>query len=568
MPRFVRLSDKWPGPGVIFAAVLLIIGTSEAFGQSQQLSRLYAREAYVALGIDRSEAIRLANVSLSYERENADALHARAAAFARDQSTRYRALRDMEAAVGFGGFQETSEREARLRFSRLLVDSMRYEEALNAISPVLEADPFDMNARVLELRALRESGRLDEAFARARDADRLFPDDPRVLDELIRLDYAPGYEQLRRLEEDPRPGDGRWLRAVLYYVEHAAGEEDRRRAVSLYREHGGTHPAIYVYDDSLGEEERVERFLEAGGGEYINLIQELYERISGTGQALLEAEFEDFSGELVLDRDRRGLFEQDFLFEDGMLARWRIDENVDGRPETVLRFDARTGEPEVLERYTGHRQIALRYRRYPEVAYADLDNQRLFLRPGAVEYPALHENEPWFEQPLDVFFDYRLAGDTPPVTQDSLLLETYLVQQFDDDSVVRSIRLRDGIPVLESSDILGDGKVDTVRYFENGQVRRVLRDPTGDGSFPVFEEYGNGVLSWTGYDSNRDGSYDVIESYEDGRRAEWDTEGDGLVDIRHFEFVDSRTRTDFLRFLDPPVTLSIDRIWTVPTPQR
>ncbi len=566
MSKSGSLSGNRRISAVLLAAVLVVSGAAVAGAQSQELSRIYAREAYVALGIDRDEAVRLADVSLSYDQTNVDALHARAAALARDQSTRHSAIRDLERAVYIGGFRETSVRDAHLLFSRLLVDSGRYDEALSAVAPLLDADPFDTDARVLELRALRKSGRLDEAFARARQEDLLYPDDPRMLYELVRLDRQPGYEQLRRLEEEPKPEDDRWLRAVLYYAEHAAGDEDRRRAVSLYREHGGTDPAIYLYDESIGDEERVERFLQAGGGEDITLIQELFDRLTGSGRALLEAEFEDYSGLLVHDRERRGLHEEDFLFEDGALARWRIDENVDGRPEAVVRFDPRTGEPEEVELTSEDLRVTLGYRRYPEVAYADIGDERLFLIPGAVDYPFLDPDQPWFSQPLNVFFTYEPADDVPELSREILLRETYLVHEMDGDRVARATRYRDGIRVLESSDILGDGRVDTLRYFDDGRVQRAVRDPAGDGTFPVFEEYGNGVLLWTGYDSNRDGTYDVIESYEDGRRLEWDTEGDGLVDIRHFDFVDSTTRTEFLRFLEPPVSLRIDRVWTVPPP--
>lgn len=575
MQRFASLSAESFVYRAALVAVFVLVSTVAAVGQSEQLSRLYAREAYVALGIDPEEAVRLADVSLSYDQENADALHARAAAHAREQRTRYRAVDDLDRAVNLGGFRETSSREAHLLLARLQVDSGRPGEALDALDRVLEADPFDADALVLQLRALRESGRLDEAFALASEADLLYPDDPRVLDELLRLDPAPGYEQLRRLEEAPRPDDGRWLRAVLYYAEHAAEDADRRRAVSLYREYGGDDPAIYLYDDSTDDEERVERFFDDGGGEDINLIQELYDQLGETGRALLEEEFEAYTGELVIDRHRRGLYEQEFMFEGGAIARWRIDEDVNGRAEMVLRFDPETGEPVSVSRGTAEEAITLRYRRYPQVAYADIGDERLFLRPGAVEYRILSSAEPWFEQRPDVFFDYALSSDTPPLSRDILLPDAYLVQRVDGDRVERATRLRNGIPVLESSDTLRDGNVDTVRYFEDGQVRRAVRDPTGDGVFSVFEEYENGVLSRTGYDSNRDGTYEFIESYENGRSVEWDTPigeaddpGDGLVDIRYIEFDDSTSRTEFLRFLDPPVSVRIDRVWTVPRPLR
>lgn len=547
-----------------------LLAASGLTAQSRQLGDLYARESYRLLEEHPEEAIERAEVALSYDRENADALHVLAMVDALEQATRYRAISRLEQAIEFGRFRHTSQREARLLLADLLLNAGEYVASLEIIEPVLAGDALDPDALQLSARALKRSG--DTAAARevAREADMLYPDDPRFFRILLDMDDAPGFEELRRIETNPMPDDRHWYALLLHYAGVATTESERERAVRLFLEHGGSDPAIFLYAQHLDDEERIERFFEHEGDRDIGLVQEMYAKVGDTGRRLLRERFDRFSGTLIRDRERRGLAEERFVFERGRLARWEIDERVDGRPEWIIEFTTGDGKPlSVLRRtdsLSGSQAVELTYRRYPEVERATVGDERLFLRPRSFEFPILDQDSPWFEEPHSVFFPFSLEPPPFEPERDRLSMNSYLVQQMKEGRVAASVRLRDGIPILESRDSLGDGRVDWVLYYEEGALRRALRDPVGDGRFDVFEEYDEGVLSWIGYDSNRDGIYDFIESYEDGRLAEWDYDGDGTVDVRYESFVDETTRTRFLRFLDPPVELRINRIWTAPIP--
>ena len=574
-----------------------MVAVTSLTAQSQQLGDLYARESYGLLEEHPAEARERAETALSYDQENSDALHVLAMVDALDQSTRHRAVSRLEEAIELGRFRHTSQREARLLFGELLLNAGEHDASREVIEPILFGDPvgrrdqgdyvdqgdhfdqgdyvdridhFDRDALWLWARALKRSGDTAAAYATARVADTLYPDDPRFFRIILELDDAPGFEELRRIENDPMPENPHWHALLLRYVRVAATEADRERAVRLYLEYDGDDPAIFRYAHHLEEEERISRFFEHGGDRDIGLIHSLYEEVGETGRTLLRERFDRFTGALIRDRERRGLADERFDFENGVLVRWEIDERVDGRPEWIIEFSPEDGEPQRVVRRLDIREgvdeVELTYRQYPEVARATVGDERLFLRPRSFAFPILDPDSPWFESVHSVFFPFSLAVPPFEPRRDRLLTESYLVQRIEEERVTASVRLRNGVPVLESRDTLGDGRVDSVFYYEEGTVRRALRDPVGDGFFDVFEEYDEGVLSWIGYDSNRDGIYDFIESYEDGRLAEWDYDGDGQVDVRYESFVDETTRTRFLRFLDPPIELRIDRIWTTPIP--
>ncbi len=565
-----------PGVRIAFRVIAslgaLLIAVSGLTAQSQQLSDLYAREAYGLIDAHPEEAGERAETSLLYDRENSDALYVLAMVESLDQQTLHSAADRLEEAIELGRFRHTSERDARLLHSEILLDSGEYEKSRSVLEPILIGDPLDRDALWLTARALKRSGDSAAAHETAREADTLYPDDPRFFRVLLELDDAPGFEELRRIENDPMPENQHWYALLLRYVQVAATESDRERAVRLYLEHHGDDPAIFGYAHHLDDEDRITRFFDLGGDRDIGLIQALYAEVGERGRDMLRDRFDDFSGTLILDRERRGLADERFDFENGLLVRWEIDERVDGRPEWVVEFSSDDGDPRRVVRRIdspeGLDVVDLTYRHYPEVAHAATGDERIFLRPRSFEYPILDPESPWFETEHSVFFPFSLSAPPFEPERDRLLTESYLVQRRDDDRIHASVRMRNGVPVLESRDTLGDGRVDAVLYYEDGTVRRALRDPTGDGVFNVFEEYDDGVLSWIGYDSNRDGIYDFIESYEDGRLAEWDYDGDRRVDVRHETFVDESTRTRFLRFLEPPIELRIDRIWTTPIPMQ
>lgn len=533
---------------------------------SRELARIYAREAAELVDEADEEAISLADVALAYEPNSSDAQHVRALLHARSQSGRRDAIELLAAAVERPDFRVTSRREAHLKLAQLLLDSGEFDGSGEALAPLLESNPHDADALSLEVERLLRSGQRSAAFSVASNADALFSDDPRFFSALVRLDPSPGYEQLRRLETEPYEGNEWWFRAVRHYAAHASSADDRERSVTLYVEHGGGDPEILLYDEASDDLSRVESFIESEGTIDIGLTQRLYQSVGEESRERLRDELNGLSGTLILDRLRRGLSEQRFSFEEGRLRSWEIDENVDGRPEWVIHF-ASDGEPSSVRARVDNSEIEYEFRRYPEVRSALHGNSRYFFRSRRVELPLLSGDSPWFVERLDPFFPYALAlpsGDAANRLHDRRFLEAeaYLVQELDDEGSVRnSTRYRDGVPVLRVSDTLGDGRVDRLEYFEEGVIRRALRDPTGSGDFDLFEEYSKGVPSWIGYDNNRDGIYDFIENYDDGRMAEWDYDGDGFVDVRFLEFVDGRTRTEFLRLLERPVSLRIDRVW-------
>ncbi|MFW5995113.1 MAG: tetratricopeptide repeat protein [Spirochaetia bacterium] len=565
--------------GIVFIMlfVSLHVMSVEAQTAAEEISRVYSREAYSIIDEAPDEAYNLAGIALEFDETNTDALHIRGAIDAREQETRARAIEYLERAEGNGDFSITSEREARLLLADLLIDSMRYEQALNVLEPRLHEEPYDPDALARQIRALRLSGRTDVATRLAEQGDRVYSDDPRFFGELVRLRDNLGRDAYRRLELRPFPDNQRWLSTVRYVAASTRDDNVRAEAVELYLENGGDDPQIYVYADSMNDEQRVGEFLEDGGARDLLLVQQMYERLSEEGRALLEEEFRGFTGTLEVDRRRRGLTEEVLTFSEGSLREWSIDSSVNGRPERVFTFTAtdENGDSETrLEEavhYGEDSTVTMRYIEYPELDYVDFGPERLHFRPGEVVEPVFERGAEWPQGNLNVFYDYGLEDPSQErladvaIEKSSVIDQAYLLQEFEDRQVVRSARLDEGVRVLESSDTLHDGVVDKVSYYEDGSLRYTLEDPRGSGEFEVFREYARGVLSWTGYDTNGDGNYDFIESYEDGRMAEWDYDHDGFVDVRHYEFVDGTTRTQFLRFLSRPVRIRIDRVWTEPS---
>ncbi|MBK8169563.1 MAG: hypothetical protein IPK60_04375 [Sandaracinaceae bacterium] len=135
----------------------------------------------------------------------------------------------------------------------------------------------------------------------------------------------------------------------------------------------------------------------------------------------------------------------------------------------------------------------------------------------------------------------------------------------------------DGRTVIrEEDDYDFDGRMDEIRYFENGrlvnkeidtnfdnaidtwvwctgaEVTRAERDRHHRGRPDQWESYERGRLLRVAYDDNRDGRPDRWENYRAGRpyQVQVDTNGDGQPDPQHNESIDEESAGP----LDEPVS--------------
>jgi hypothetical protein len=247
-----------------------------------------------------------------------------------------------------------------------------------------------------------------------------------------------------------------------------------------------------------------------------------------------------FTGVITEDRDYDGIIETRTEYRNGMILAWNCDADQDGLQDISAGFAqglpvaaqiAVSGEgPPALPLNGGDRTVAqLYWERYPAVIYTDLENKRYLPRPldffytpfrfiplvaGGPDYPHREMDLPVLtersllsfsvilEQPSGEFRNgterIELAGGIP------LRSVVYL-----EERPVSEAEYRDGRPLIQRLDLDLDGRMETVRRYDNGVLRVTESDWDGDGIYEYAETVEAGGTVKKSWDLNKDGIWET-----------------------------------------------------------
>ncbi|MGH7831535.1 MAG: hypothetical protein ACREP8_15310, partial [Candidatus Binatia bacterium] len=99
----------------------------------------------------------------------------------------------------------------------------------------------------------------------------------------------------------------------------------------------------------------------------------------------------------------------------------------------------------------------------------------------------------------------------------------------------------------------GDGKFDTIYFFQDNELAWEERDTQGDGAFDLRVFYENGQVARQEADSNGDRRVDVWVTYQNGKRwrQEEDLNFNGKIDARYFFREEQLTGQEQLAEVEP-----------------
>lgn len=529
------------------AVVTLLFGSALAGGVSAQraepnraLSRLYTEYALSALEEgERSEAETFATTALEFFSENADARHILARSLADRQAETQRVVANLSAALSAGGFRLTDELEARLLLADTYTRTGRADEALEVLTDGAAAGSPNPDVLHRRARALLALDRVEAGEEVALEGRRLHPDDPRFFYLLLRRDPMPGPQAGRWLDENVSDHPA-YLESLLYYAARVGDTGRKLELTNRYLILGGEDPRVAVVRAAAASEggsglaAEWQRFVGLDGLGHKAAVEDMYETLpAGDVADRARRVLASYGETAVRDADRNGYWEERYLFENGSVTRWQIDENEDGSLEYDIELDDRV--PRRLR--TSPEGFEISYGSYPEIAdvsVVDGELRRVYrVRPGRVTYPILAEELDWGADIPGPAFRFRLT-DAPPLVSEELLRRNAFRLEIGPDGgpADRVLSLDEGVVVREVRDGDADGRIDHVISYADGEPASGMRDADGDGRFETAEQYADGELVLLLVDTDNDGRPDYREELAPQQRYAWDYDGDGTIDAQ------------------------------------
>ena len=341
-------------------------------------------------------------------------------------------------------------------------------------------------------------------------------------------------------------------------------EVKRIQLLDRYAENGGNDPKadLLALDLGAGDPEYLlKRFFDNGGGYRMELLTQLGEVLYGKPPALIKAALDHvvpYTGDRYVDTNEDEFYEEIYTYRDGILVRWTVDRNQDGKAEAVFHIlengfsSIAVHQPE---------EVTYRFDPYPllrQVIYINDKGSVLYdmakppiKRLGVQEGLNTELNWPikrMFIQNIPRIPDrYDVARHSYRVTEVAR----------SEENPRRIWYLSEGSLVSVTEDRNSDGHMDYHLTFDSDRFWTGFEDLNGDGTFDTLEKWVDGVISSIAFDEDRDRRYEYFQLFGDSAGTDgvvdrWDFDENGIVD--HESPLHERTRRTGVRIRDEPNT--------------
>jgi len=576
---------------VTLLGLLFVSQTVHAASIDPPIARLYienARGLYSRGQYD--DARQLAEIALQFDPSSSDANYLYGLILRRDQKSTRQAVKHFQAALDNDSFLTYQKTDTAVNLALTLV---RIGEADRAFGVIESAGAGDSaSADLLYALSKVQYGRnmVAEAERAATRGMNLYPDDPRFFGILLSHNALPAFDEASWLDahESREPA---YLRALLSYIQHARPPAERRKRIEQYFRLGGQDPlasALYLpFAAEPGTE--LDRFKRLGGEGDKALLEMVWQELpEGAARDSFRKELMGLSATLVVDQDRNGYSEETFTVKDGVATSWMIDTNEDGLPEFAVQLDGKI--PQSVTRHEEHALYHLTFASYPYVKSVRFTedasgSQTLFrLLPGRLRYPLYSPETNWNSSVPDAVFPYTRASVETLLTPENVRKLSYQMEPTGGTAAVGNVQTGDGarngagqtvniVPsgagitvyrlingnIVEAvQDLHGNGAIDHVVQYRNGEPQSGIRDLDDDGYFEVTEQYVDGSLRLLAVDENDDGTPEFYEDLGPPRVYAWDLNQDGTLDAREIAVGRNRVLREFASGLDGQFDLSIE----------
>lgn len=548
------------------AVIVLLLLPGVLCGQVREVDRGLARVYFdQAQSVARAQSVThaqsLLSTALEHWPEYADALYLRARLRRNDAASTREVIRDLEAAIAAGTFEEYPPEAAVAALAQIYIRTREFASALELISTARSFDPelsrsLQADLLYLEAYALEASGMNQRASDRVSVGMSRFPDDPRFLSLRITQDAVSDLRH-RQLIERLVPGapDEAYLDLLLAYARAAPTATERSWAIGRYLADGGSDPALLIPLATSGVEPQrfvslLEEVLLASTPLDLGIASELAALLTDgdlLSAAPIEQALSRYTGSAIVDADRDGFAEQRFDARMGSVTRWQIDRDQDGDPEVDLEISDRRPQSVALgDRFDAATIYYESYPRVDRVVWEQEDrSETLFVIPARYQFRALEQLVDPASAAPELLRQWMIAEPIPTVAYErvssvsySALIEYaaggYVRAWLDSGRVFRDLRDRDG-----------DGYVEELRVYDSSGAYDAVRDVDADGYFEVYESRSASGAIARVIDENDDRVPELLERVDESELLEWDTNGDGAIDVREFRVLKQQILFDF-----------------------
>lgn len=488
---------------------------------------------------DSEGALAAAKSVLATDGTNSDFLFLEArAALASDGLVRP-ALGDVKSALLADRFARFSRNDALIFEAQLLTRLRRWDEALSALQAV--SDRVSAPAALERIRALIGLGNWNQALVEFEGARSAWPSDRRFAT-LFFSSWKPApTERSRRLAAaylvlagDPSFPDVELARLSLPFL---PSQGDRKHLLESLRAAKGAVASIEACQFGLiGFRKAVDEIFAGKAPLQRSDLESLASLADPDGLSYLETRLAAFSGTVVSDSDKDGIFDSTAVYKDGQLAEWKTDSDQDGFFETDIAFAY--GIPSGGSWSANAALFSYSWAAWPWLASASRDSldasvESVLPSPAHRSWKLADSALSWrplsmlpFPSAASTFFLVD-PTDAPAPLERSLTASAILMdihrpdgdlevdmrkglpiqaRLMDKDRLVARFEYDRGHPLMEYLDQDGDGRFET----------RITLDPQSDPADPV-------ALSFES-DIDGDGVYEYREELLPPFRKTWDLE--------------------------------------------
>jgi tetratricopeptide (TPR) repeat protein len=586
---------------IILASLALVPGLTRAFSQetpahgtvqsvASGVGELYFRSAQDLYRAGKpAESTSLLRIALEYNPTNSDPHFLLGKILSRNQSTGAEAITQLETALNLDEFHSYLASDCAIELGNLYLQTKRYDRGVALLDRYTGRTYVDAaRYRQTPDRSLisgdgaegaRRNGQARALLVRGLE---LFPESAPLMHARMLLDPVPSLGTTSWLEQHGSDNP-EYLSFLLDYIRRLTDGALRKQMLDLYFSHGGNAAEAWAFaaGQDKTDSEALKGLIDAGGlppgttpGSGIDsasasAVQLLAARLTDpAAKKTLTGMVSGFSGNLGVDENGDGFFEQKLTYAHGVLVRWQQDENQDGIPERSARFS--DGKIISLSTETDTGTMRIQYEQYPRVRSVEFASStmkgtagdRVFysVRPGRLEVPFFSKGYVLPAGGAGVL-DHISVGDFQQTVDEEQVMKIssqVVAWSGGADSVSRVFFLRDGLPYLMARSNPRSGTVDEVVEYRDGEPIAGIRDLNGNGYFDESEFYAQGKVSYLAVDENQDGVPDFFQQITPQKSLAWDLNGDGRVDIKDMIIGAENVRRLFSTELNGRLNGSVD----------
>ena len=272
---------------------------------------------------------------------------------------------------------------------------------------------------------------------------------------------------------------------------------EARRLVSAYRAVNDPQPASLPAAMKLGvmdDESAIEELFDASNTRLdIDLLGEVWELLRREEErGVFRRNLSAFSGVIIEDADRDGIFENYAEYSRGMLALSSYDPSQSGVPDLVIDFEAGVPRqalyllpPESSEVPPPRKEAKLLWERYPAMEEVEMEGARYIPRPLDFHFSPVKFTELWGS---GVLFPGRDPLN-PPLTRRVLVSQSLRVERpsLEFKGALEVVELNQGIPV-RAREYIGELMISETEFLRGRpQLQRV--DLDFDGRMETFRHF-------------------------------------------------------------------------------